>query len=59
MPKHRGRHELTWTDKDKTYLSTGDGTHNYTSIEPADRRMARLLHEVERTEVADVRKEVR
>lgn len=47
MPKHHGRLELTWTNKDKTLLSTGDGRYDYTFVDPSDRRVAevRLLHE--------------
>lgn len=50
MPKHQGRLELTWTDKDKTLLSTGDGKYGYTFADPTDYRVSevRLLHEVER-----------
>lgn len=52
MTKHEGRLELTWTDKDKTLLSTGDGTYGYTFVDPADHRASevRLLHEVDRVE---------
>lgn len=52
MAKHEGRLELTWTDKDKALLSTGDGRYDYTFVDPSDRRVAevRLLHEVERVE---------
>lgn len=48
--KHKGRLELTWTDKDKTLLSTGDGKYDYTFVQPSDYRVSevRLLHEVER-----------
>lgn len=54
MAKHEGRLELTWTDKDKALLSTGDGRYDYTFVDPSDRRVAevRLLHEVERVEAA-------
>lgn len=50
--KHSGRLELTWTDKDKTLLSTGDGKYDYTFVEPSDYRVSevRLLHMVERIE---------
>lgn len=50
--KHAGRLELTWTDKDKTLLSTGDGQYDYTFVDPSDYRVSevRLLHEVERVE---------
>ncbi|OIJ99728.1 site-specific DNA-methyltransferase [Streptomyces colonosanans] len=49
-PRHRGRLELTWTDKDKTLLSTGDGRYDYTFVDASDHRVSevRLLHEVER-----------
>lgn len=52
MAKHQGRLELTWTNKEKTLLSTGDGKYDYTFVDPSDRRVAevRLLHEVERIE---------
>ncbi|MYQ49961.1 site-specific DNA-methyltransferase (adenine-specific)/adenine-specific DNA-methyltransferase, partial [Streptomyces sp. PalvLS-984] len=51
-PRHQGRLELTWTDKDKTLLSTGDGKYDYTFVDPTDYRVSevRLLHEVERVE---------
>ncbi|WP_078948166.1 site-specific DNA-methyltransferase [Streptomyces griseus] len=51
-PRHQGRLELTWTDKDKTLLSTGDGRYDYTFVEPSDYRVSevRLLHEVDRVE---------
>ena len=54
VAKHEGRLELTWTDKDKALLSTGDGRYDYTFVDPSDRRVAevRLLHEVERVEAA-------
>ncbi|MGC3000128.1 site-specific DNA-methyltransferase [Streptomyces sp. G35A] len=47
-PRHRGRLELTWTNKDKTLLSTGDGKYDYTFVDPSDYRVSevRLLHEV-------------
>ncbi len=49
-PRHQGRLELTWTDKDKTLLSTGDGKYDYTFVDPSDYRVSevRLLHEVDR-----------
>lgn len=52
MPKHAGRLELTWTDKDKTLLSTGDGRYDYTFVDRDDPRVleVRLLNEVGRTE---------
>lgn len=48
MAKHSGRLELTWTDKDKALLSTGDGRYDYTFVDPSDYRVSevRLLHEV-------------
>lgn len=50
VEKHQGRLELTWTDKDKTLLSTGDGQYDYTFVDPSDYRVSevRLLHEVDR-----------
>jgi len=50
--RHHGRLELTWTDKDKTLLSTGDGNYDYTFVDPSDYRVSevRLLHEVARVE---------
>jgi hypothetical protein len=59
MAAHRGRLELTWTDKDKTLLSTGDGKYDYTFVDPSDYRVSevRLLHEVERIEAPDMRPE--
>lgn len=49
-PKHRGQLELTWTNKDKALLSTGDGRYDYEFVDPTDYRVneVRLLHEVER-----------
>ncbi len=54
MAKHQGRLELTWTDKQKALLSTGDGKYDYTFVDPSDYRVSevRLLHEVERVESA-------
>lgn len=51
-PRHQGRLELTWTDKDKTLLSTGDGKYDYTFVDPTDYRVSevRLLHVVDRVE---------
>lgn len=53
MSKHEGRLELTWTNKDKALLSTGDGRYDYTFVDPSDRRVAevRLLREVDHVEV--------
>lgn len=46
---HQGALELTWTDKDKALLSTGDGRYDYTFVDPSDYRVSevRLLHPVE------------
>lgn len=53
MGKHQGRLELTWTDKDKALLSTGDGKYDYTFTDRDDPRVreVRLIHEVDRIEV--------
>jgi adenine-specific DNA-methyltransferase len=50
MPKHQGRLELTWTDKDKTLLSSGEGRYDYAFVDPSDYRVSevRLLQEVDR-----------
>ncbi|WP_046471395.1 site-specific DNA-methyltransferase [Allosalinactinospora lopnorensis] len=50
--RHQGRLELTWTDKEKTLLSTGDGQYDYTFVDPSDYRVSevRLLHEMDRVE---------
>lgn len=50
--KHSGRLELTWTDKDKVLLSTGDGTYDYTFVAPSDYRVSevRLLTRVGRVD---------
>lgn len=52
MAKHSGGLELTWTDKDKAILSTGDGQYDYTFVETSDYRVSeiRLLHFVDRVE---------
>lgn len=49
---HSGGLELTWTNKDKALLSTGDGKYDYTFVDPADYRVSevRLVHEVERVD---------
>ncbi|MEU6645322.1 hypothetical protein ABZ863_22590 [Saccharomonospora sp. NPDC046836] len=49
---YSGGLELTWTNKDKALLSTGDGKYDYTFVDRADYRVSevRLLHEVERIE---------
>ncbi|MEO3776186.1 DNA methyltransferase [Micromonospora sp. B11E3] len=49
---YTGGLELTWTNKDKALLSTGDGKYDYTFVDRADYRVSevRLLHEVERIE---------
>lgn len=54
MVQHHGRLELTWTNKDKTLLSMGDGRYDYTFAEPRDPRVqeVRLLREVERIDSA-------
>ncbi|KGN41032.1 site-specific DNA-methyltransferase [Knoellia aerolata] len=48
MAKHAGRLELTWTDKDKALLSSGDGEYDYTFADRRDPRVleVRLLHRV-------------
>ena len=53
MARHAGRLELTWTDKDKALLSSGDGKYNYTFVDRHDPRVleVRLLQEVDRTDV--------
>ncbi len=50
MSVHRGRLELTWTNKDRALISTGEGKYDYAFVDPADPRVqeVRLLHEVER-----------
>lgn len=52
MTRHTGRLELTWTDKDKALVSTGDGKYDYTFTDRTDPRVheVRLLHEVDRFE---------
>lgn len=57
MARHSGRLELTWTDKEKTLLSTGDGRYDYTFVDPSDHRVSevRLLHEVDRMDAEDGR----
>lgn len=49
-PRHQGRLELTWTDKDKALLSTGDGRYDYSFVDSWDYRVSevRLVHEVGR-----------
>lgn len=49
---HSGGLELTWTNKEKALLSTGDGKYDYTFVDPADYRVSevRLLQEIERVE---------
>lgn len=46
---HAGRLELTWTNKELTLLSAGDGRYDYSWVDPSDYRASevRLLHEVE------------
>ncbi|MEV8367965.1 site-specific DNA-methyltransferase [Microbacterium sp. NPDC064584] len=48
MGRHSGRLELTWTDKDKALISTGDGRYDYTFVDKYDPRAReiRLLHDV-------------
>lgn len=52
--RYQGGLELTWTNKDKALLSTGDGKYDYTFVDPADYRVSevRLLHEVSRVEAS-------
>ncbi|ROZ56309.1 site-specific DNA-methyltransferase [Rhodococcus sp. WS1] len=52
MARHTGRLELTWTDKDRALLSTGDGKYDYTFTDHDDPRVreVRLLREVDRIE---------
>lgn len=52
MARHTGRLELTWADKDKALLSTGDGRYDYTFTERDDPRVreVRLLQQVDRVE---------
>lgn len=59
LAKHQGRLELTWTDKDKALLSTGDGRYDYTFVDPSDYRVSevRLLREVDRVDAPDGRPE--
>lgn len=54
MAPHSGGLELTWTNKNKALLSTGDGKYDYTFVEPSDFRVSevRLLHEIERVDGA-------
>lgn len=53
MGQHQGRLELTWTNKDKTLLSMGDGRYDYTFADPLDPRVqeVRVLHEADRVEL--------
>ena len=53
--RYQGRLELTWTNKEKTLLSTGDGKYDYTFVDPADYRVSevRLLHEVDGVEAPE------
>lgn len=50
--RHQGRLELTWTNKDRALLSTGEGKYDYEFVDPHDPRVleVRLLHEVGRVE---------
>jgi adenine-specific DNA-methyltransferase len=45
VARQSGRLELTWTDKDKALLSTGDGKYDYTFVDRRDPRVreVRLL----------------
>jgi hypothetical protein len=43
IAKHQGRLELTWTDKDKTLLSSGDGRYDYPFVHPSDYRVSEIL----------------
>lgn len=54
MNQHRGRLELTWTNKDRALLSTGEGMYDYAFVDPSDPRVqeVRLLHEVEHVSAA-------
>ncbi|MDY0983978.1 site-specific DNA-methyltransferase [Microbacterium sp. CFBP9023] len=54
MIAHRGRLELTWTNKDRALLSTGEGLYDYAFVDPSDPRVqeVRLLQEVERVVAA-------
>ncbi|GAA1298146.1 site-specific DNA-methyltransferase [Pseudonocardia xinjiangensis] len=54
VAEYSGGLELTWTNKDKTLLSTGDGKYDYTFVDRADYRVSevRLMHEIERVEAA-------
>jgi adenine-specific DNA-methyltransferase len=49
---YSGGLELTWTNKDKALLSTGDGKYDYMFVDRADYRVSevRVLHEVGRIE---------
>jgi hypothetical protein len=40
VAKHSGGLELTWTDKDKTLLSVGDGQYDYTFVDSFDYRVS-------------------
>ena len=42
MSRYEGRLELTWTNKDKALLSTGDGKYDYAFVDPADGTAARM-----------------
>ena len=50
MSSLRGRLELTWTNKDRALISTGEGRYDYAFVDPSDPRVqeVRLFHEVER-----------
>lgn len=52
-----GRLELTWTNKDKVLISTGEGRYDYEWVDPSDfrARELRLIDEVDVTEAPDQR----
>lgn len=52
-----GRLELTWTNKDKVLISTGEGRYDYEWVDPSDfrAREIRLIDEVDVTEAPDQR----
>lgn len=47
---HHGRLELTWTNKDMSYVQTAEGDYDYRFVDPSDHRVneVRLLHELSR-----------
>lgn len=50
MSPHPGRLELTWANKERALISTGEAKYDYAFVDPTDPRVqeVRLLHEVER-----------